>query len=162
MSEFDPAPARLSSALAVLAAGVSVAAVGAAGAPFGGLGLLLLTVGVVRGSRRAVTLGAALAVVGVLASGLASASAPRLLVATAAAVLAWDLGEQAINVGEHLGRAARTRRLELVHAADGGLVAVGGVAVGYGLFLVGSGRQPLPALVVLLAAGLLLAAALRD
>lgn len=162
MTGFSPAPARLSAGLAIAAAGVSVAAAGPAGAPLGALGVVLIAAGVLRGARAAVTVGALLAVGGVLAAGLASAPVPGLLVGTAAAVLAWDLGEQAINVGEHLGRVASTRRLELVHAANGTLVAVAGIAVGYGIFLVAAGRQPVPALVVLLAAGLALAAALRD
>ena len=162
MTAFEPAPARHSAALAIAAAGVATALSGPAGAPIGFTGLLLVAAGVVRGWRRAVTLGALLLLGGVVAAGLESASAPALLVGTAATVLAWDLGEQAVNVGEHLGRVATTRRLEAVHAATSGLVAVGGIAVGYGLFLAATGRQPVPALVVLLAAGLALAAALRD
>lgn len=162
MTGFRPAPARASGGLAVAAAGLSVAAAGAAGAPLGATGVVLVGAGVHRGHRGAVTLGALLVVGGVLAAGLASTPTPGLLLGTAAAVLAWDLGEQAINVGEHLGRTASTRRLELVHAATGTLVAVVGIAVGYGLFLVAAGRQPVPALVVLVAAALVLAAALRD
>ncbi len=163
MTEIDRSPARLSGGLAVGAGGLAVAAAPSpAAAPFGVAGVVLLLVGVLRGSRRAVTAGALLAFGGVVAAGLGDAPAASLLVGTAAAVLAWDLGEQAINVGEQLGRAASTRNGELVHAANSTLVAVAAVGLGYGLFLVASGGQPVTALVVLLGAALLLAAALRD
>lgn len=163
MTTVDYGPARLSAGLAIGAAGVAVAASGTpSAAPIGLVGVLLVGTGVVRGSRASVTLGALLAFGGVILGGLAGAPPESILVGIAAAVLAWDLGEQAINVGEQLGRAAPTRRSELAHAANSTLVAVAAIAVGYGLFLVAAGGQPVSALVVLLAAGLTLAAALRD
>lgn len=163
MSEIDRSPARLSGGLSLGAGGVAVAAGGTAlGGALGVGGLLLLAVGQLRGTRAAVTAGAWLALAGIVVAGTAGASPAVMLVGTAAAVLAWDFGEQAINLGEQLGRSARTRNAELVHAANSTLVAVAAVAVGYGLFLAGSGGQPVTALVVLLGAALLLAAALRD
>lgn len=162
MTAVDHAPARLSAGLAVGAVGVAIAATGVAAAPFGVAGLVLVGLGVVRGRRSAVTLGAWLALAGVVVAGLGEAPPEALLVGTAAAVLAWDLGEQAITVGDQLGRAASTRTLELVHAAYSTIVAVAGIAVGYGLFLLATGGQPVTALVVLLGAALALAAALRD
>lgn len=163
MTAVDHSPARLSAGLAVGAAGLAVAAAGTpTAAPFGLAGVVTLGVAVLVGSRSGVTLGALLAFGGVVAAGLAGAPPEAMLVGAAAAVVAWDLGEQAISVGEQLGRAAPTRTLELVHAANTTLVAVAGVAVGYGLFLAAAGGQPVSALVVLLAAALALAAALRD
>lgn len=163
MTEVAYGPARLSGGLAVGAGGVAVAAAGTpTAAPLGLAGVLLVGLGVLRGARAAVTWGALLAFAGVVLAGVGGAPPEALLVGTAAAVLAWDLGEQAVNVGEQLGRTASTRTGELVHAANSTLVAVAGVAVGYGLFLVAAGGQPVSALVVLLAAALALAAALRD
>lgn len=163
MTAIDRSPARLSGGLAVGAGGLAVAAAASpAAAPFGVAGVVMLLFGVLRGSRRAVTAGALLVFGGVVAAGLGDAPAASLLVGTAAAVIAWDLGEHAINVGEQLGRAASTRNGELVHAANSTLVAVASVGLGYGLFLIAAGGQPMTALVVLLGAALLLAAALRD
>lgn len=163
MSEIDTTPARLSSGLTLGAGGIVVAVTGTSfGGGLGVLGLFLLGLGVWRGSRPAVTTGAWSAIAGVVTAGATGAGPESILLGTAAAVLAWDLGEQAINVSEQLGRDARTRNGELVHAANSTLVATVGVALGYGLFLVASGGQPVTALVVLLAAALLIAAALRD
>lgn len=163
MTEVDHSPTRLSGGLSVGAGGVAVAAAGtSAGAAIGVLGLVLLAGGAFRGSRRAVTIGALAAFAGVTVAGTMGAGPEPMLIGTAAAVLAWDFGEQAINLGEQLGQRARTRNAELVHAANSTLVAVAGIAVGYGLFLVAAGGQPMTALVVLLAAGLLIAAALRE
>lgn len=163
MTEIDTSPAPLSAGLSLGAGGIVVASTGASiGGGLGMLGLVLLGLGVWRGSRTAVTAGAWAAIAGVVAAGMLGATPEPMLIGTAAAVLAWDLGEQAINVGEQLGRAARTRNAELVHAANSTLVAVVGVTVAYGLFLVASGGQPVTALVVLLAAALLIVAALRD
>lgn len=163
MTEVDHRPARLSAGLAVGAAGLTVAASGTlTAAPFAVAGVLLVGLGVLWGRRAGVTLGALLAFGGVVVAGVGGAPPEALLVGTAGAVLAWDLGEHAVNVGEQLGRGASTRTGELVHAANSTIVAVGGVAAGYGLFLVGAGGQPVSALVVLLAAALAIAAALRD
>lgn len=162
MSEVDHSPARLSSGLSVGAGGVAVAAAGTSlGGAIGSAGLVLLAVGAILGTRRAVTIGALTAFGGVVASGALGAGPEPTLIGTAAAVLAWDFGEQAINLGEQLGREARTRNAELVHAANSTLVGVVGVTIGYGLFLAAAGGQPVTALVVLLAAALLIAAALR-
>lgn len=114
------------------------------------------------GSRGLLKLGTALVAVGVLAAGLfATVPLATLLACGAATVVAWDLGEGAVNVGEQLGRGAETRRLEAVHGA--GSVLVGGVAVVAGTVVadVGSSGLPLPALALLLASVLLLAGALH-
>lgn len=162
-TDIDRAPARLSGGLAVVAAGLAVgASMSGAAVPFGLAGVLLVGIGVLRGVRSAVTIGAWLAFAGVVVAGTAGAGPEALLVGTAAAVLSWDIGEHAVNVGEQLGRAADTRRGELVHAASSTTVAVGGIGIGYGMFLVAAGGQPVTALVLLLGAALLLAAALRD
>ncbi|QLG60377.1 DUF7519 family protein [Halorarum salinum] len=114
------------------------------------------------GSRGLLKLGAAGVTLSVLAAGLfGSVPLRTLLVCGAATFLAWDLGENAVNVGEQLGRRATTRRLEAAHGA--GSLLVGGVAVGAGTVVsdVGSSGLPLPALALLLASVLLLAGALH-
>ncbi|WP_227355251.1 DUF7519 family protein [Haladaptatus salinisoli] len=164
MSEIDRSPARASQLLAVIAGSVALGAsafVGGSGALAGLLGLALVALGVVRGSRRGVTVGSFALLCGVLAGGLVSAPAELLIPGAMATVLAWDFGEQAINVGEQLGREADTQRLELTHAAASTVVAVSAGGVGYGMYLLGSGGQPMTALVSLLIAALALTSALR-
>lgn len=99
------------------------------------LGTAVLASGVVPvrgvGSRRLVKIGTAMVFFSVLVAGaLGDASGSTLLASGAATIVAWDAGEQAINVGRHLGRIAETWRVELVHL--GATVLVGVVAVELG------------------------------
>lgn len=63
------------------------------------------------------------------AVGAAPAGAPPSVTfaGVAAALVAWDLGETAVDLGSHLGTRAATRRAEVVHAT--GSLAVGAVGV---------------------------------
>ena len=162
----DHAPARASAVLSIGALGTAVATVGLLGVPVGTLvavaGVPFLLYGVLRGSRRGVSLGAFAVFGGVVLAGIVGAPPGPLLVGTAATVIAWDLGEQAINVGEQLGREARTVRGELVHAASGTVVGGLAIAAGYGVFALATGGQPLAALVLLLVAAIALVEAVRD
>ncbi|UPV76842.1 hypothetical protein M0R89_20455 (plasmid) [Halorussus limi] len=131
------------------------------------VGVLTLGAGVVpargRGSRRLVKLGAGLVLVTVLVTGVFQAVPPGTLVAGAvAAVVGWDLGEHAINVGEQLGRAASTWRTEGVHAASAGLVGVAAMLTGRVVDGVGSTGLSLPALALLVLAVVLLSVALHE
>ncbi|WP_254663075.1 hypothetical protein [Haladaptatus sp. W1] len=108
-------------------------------------------------------MGTALVFIGVLASGIFNAvTLGTLLLAGAATVVAWDAGEHAINVGEHLGRGQDTHEIELVHVAGTGVVAL--VAVEAATFSggVGPSSLSLASLVLLLVAIVLLAVALHD
>ena len=161
----DRSPARTSQLLAVVAGSVAIGTAALASTN-GGLaavaGVLLVGGGVVRGSRRLVTVGSFVALVGVLFGGLNAAPPELLLPGTIATVLMWDFDEQAINVGEQLGREADTERLELTHAAASTIVAVAAGGVGYGIYLAGAGNQPMTALVFLLVAAVALTSALRN
>lgn len=90
---------------------------------------MVLRLGVV--SERAA--GPALAATGLLvATGFATAvgASPALVVGgVAAALLVRDVGTYGTTLGAELGRAAPTRRTELVHAVGAGLVAVVGVGL---------------------------------
>jgi hypothetical protein len=163
--EIDRSPARLSSALAISAAGLAAgtsALSGTVGLAGGAGGFALLSVGVLLGSRRGVTLGATVLLVAAFGGGLLSDAPYLLLPGVIATVLAWDLGEQAINVGEQLGREAGTTHLEATHAAGSTVVGVGAGGLGYGIYLVSSGGQPVTALVFLLLAVVVLTSALRN
>lgn len=133
----------------------------------GVVGLAVLTAGlaaVLPGrERHFVTAGTGAVLLGVFASGVVSgAPAPRLLAATVATVVAWDLGEQAVNMGEHVGREARTWPVELVHGAAS--VLVGATAVAAALLVYGADVTglPLAGLSALLGAALVLATTLYN
>lgn len=162
--DIDRSPALLSTLLSATAAAVSAgtsALASSLGLAAGAAGFLVVVLGLIRGSRRAVTLGAAALLVAALAGGLSTAIPLLLLLGVIAAVLAWDFGEQAINVGEQLGRETDTIRLEVTHAAASTVVGVGAGGLGYAIYLGASGGQPVTALVFLLLAAVVLTSALR-
>lgn len=119
------------------------------------VGASLLALGLLYGRRPAVDVAALLLFVGVLAGGFAGDSVEATLVGTVACVIAWDLGQCAIDLGEQLGREADTTRLEVVHVASSVLIGVVTVGAGYALYVVAVGGQPAAALVLLLLAAAL-------
>ncbi|WP_435335150.1 DUF7519 family protein [Haloarchaeobius sp. TZWWS8] len=167
-TEVDRRPARLSAlvtlgagALAALAAALT-ASVGALGAA---VGMAALAVGVVLGSQRLVHLGAAGLFGGLVfagATGGGPAAELLLLVGTTASVLAWDVGQNAISIGQQLGREAETTRAELAHVAGSTVVGALTAGVAYGVYVVSTGGKPLPALALLLVAVVILTTALRQ
>jgi hypothetical protein len=163
--EIDRSPTRLGASLALLAGLFGVLGTGlgvlAAAAP-GLAGLLVLGAGLYRGSRRLVSAGAVVLLLGVLLAGIGGGPPAGLVVGTLGALLAWDYGENAITLGEQLGREADTRRAELVHAAAALGVGAVGSGVVYGVYLAASGGRPVTALVFLLIGVVLLAGALSD
>jgi hypothetical protein len=150
--------------MAVCLAAIALAASGFyswLGLAVGTGGLVVLGVGVARGSTGGVTLGAFAVFVGTIFAGIRGAPVLPILVSAATVVLAWDVGRNAISIGTQLGRSAETTRLEVVHVAASSGVAVITVGVGYGLYTVGTGDQPVAAVVFLLLAAVLLVAALE-
>lgn len=108
-----------------------------------------------------VSTGAGLILMTVVVSGLVEdAPVTLMLAATAATYVAWDCGEQAINLGEQVGRQARTWRPELVHAGAGVVIGGMGVVLAIAFSTVGVSGLPLLGLTTLLAAAVVLAAAL--
>ena len=163
MTGIDRSPTRTGSTLAVLAALVALAAAGATSwiaLAVGTVGVALFIVGVALARHAAVSTGAAALFVGVLAAGVQGAPVTALLVGAVATVVAWDSAGTAIDLGAQLCRSATTVRLELVHA--GGTALVGGLAaaIGWSIYQLGLGTQPLTAPVFLLVAALCLAGAL--
>ncbi|WP_254537042.1 DUF7519 family protein [Halomarina litorea] len=127
----------------------------------GGLGTVLLVGGTAVGSDRVATAGLLGLLVGVVLAGLAGVTPGFVLVATAAALVAWDAAVQAIDLGRMLGREASTRRAHTVHVAATAGVAALVSAFGYAAFRVVEGGRPVTALVLLLLGGVVLAATLR-
>ena len=163
MTRVNRAPARLSTWAAT---GLALLAFGTSGfyswfaLPVAVLGLLVLVLGVSRGTPSSVSTGAFGLFLGSVVAGVDGAPTISVLVGVTCVVLAWDAGRNAISVGNHLGSEASTRRVEVVHLA--GSFAVGAVTIGlgYGLFLAGPGAQSISALVLLVIAAVLLVAAL--
>ena len=160
----DRSPTRLGVALAV-GAGL----LGSAAAVFGGglpalvalFGTAVVGVGGYVGDRRALGLGASGVVAAALATGFVSGTPLPALVAGAAGLLAWDVGENAISVGERLGSTAPTRDLELVHAAASACLLVVAATVVALVARVGLGGRPVVAVFALLVGALAIAWTLR-
>lgn len=75
-----------------------------------------------------------------VAVGAAPLGAPAVVtfVGVAAALVTWDLGETAVDIGSHLGVETETRRAEVVHATGSVGVGVAGVALAtLGVYLIG-------------------------
>ncbi|MFC4407466.1 DUF7519 family protein [Haloarchaeobius iranensis] len=168
MTEIDRRPVRLSAIVSLGAAAVAALAAiltASVGGVVAGLGIVALAPGLVVGSRRLVHAGGVVLAAGMVVAGATGAGAAAelfLLVGTAATVVAWDVGQNAVGLGQQLGQEAETTRAELAHI--GATLVVGGVTVGvaYGLYQVAGTGQPLPALVMLLVAALVLTTALRQ
>jgi hypothetical protein len=112
-------------------------------------------------SRYLVGAGAALVVIAAFTSGVVYGAGRRsLLAATAFAILAWDVGEQAISLGEQVGRRAETAAVTLVHVGAAAVVGVAAVAVAGGIYSINVTGASLLALVLLIGAAIVLSAAL--
>jgi len=128
-------------------------------------GLLLLGLGVrpvrQRFARRFVSAGLAALLVGVALAGIFERAGPiQLLVATAGAVVAWDLAEHGISLGEQLRTDAETRAVELVHGAATAAYGAVLVAVALVLYEHGATGLSLGTLLLLLVAAVTLLALL--
>lgn len=77
------------------------------------------------------------------------------LMALGAALLAWDLAEQGVSLGEQVGRRGATPAVTRPHGLGSVSAGVVGVAVAAGASTVGGLSLPLPALVALVCAAVL-------
>ncbi|WP_254768732.1 DUF7519 family protein [Salinilacihabitans rarus] len=159
MSEIVRRPTTVAAGVAGVAALVAVAAAGlgsTAGLALGAIGAAGVAAGLARGARPGVDVGCLVLFLGVVAGGLGIGSVELTLIGTVATVVAWDLAQGAIDLGDQLGRGARTARLEAVHAVSSLLVGLTAAAAGYAVYLVGAGGRPVSAAVLLLIAAILL------
>lgn len=162
-TELTRAPTAVSGAAAGAAALVALgtsAIVSPNALVFGASGVALLAVGLLRGARTAVDVGALLLFFGVVAAGIEGGSVELTVVATVATVVAWDLGHGAIDLGEQLGRETSTARLEAVHLASSLIVGLLSATVGYAVYSFAAGGQPVAGLVLLLLAACFVTAGL--
>lgn len=126
------------------------------------VGAGLVAIGVFAGSRAAIDIGALALFAGVVFAAAWSTSPILPLVGAVATVVAWDAAENGLNLGQQLGREADTGRAEVVHAAITAGVGLAAAIGAYAVYRLSAGNQPLPALVLLLFAAVVLTAALRD
>ncbi|KAB1197143.1 MULTISPECIES: hypothetical protein [Haloferax] len=164
VSEITRRPTRSGAAIALSAAGLATLALAftTATAAVGGLvGTLVIAAGLTRGSRRTLDAAGGVFFLALLFAGLGGVGTEALLLAAVASILAWDVAENALSVGEHLGRETDTTRLEIVHAATTLVVLTVGAGVVYAIWAVASGGQPIAAVVLLLVGAIALVAAVR-
>lgn len=164
MKEITRRPSRFGIALAVTLALVSLVATATAstiGAAAALVGVLALTAGLMAASQRVVSIGGALQIVGVLYAGYVGGAPEPLLAGALTAVLAWDAGSYAIAIGAQLGRETSTARAETVHSAASLAVGSLAVVVGYAVFAAAAGSQPLAALLLLAGGAVALVTGLR-
>lgn len=90
------------------------------------------------GSRRLSML-ASFAVFGAGLVAADFATAPQVLAGAGAAVLVWDLSENATSMGQQMGRQAGTRRAELTHLIGSSLIGVASASGGYAAYSMGRG-----------------------
>lgn len=120
------------------------------------LGAVAVCLGLVRGVEAVADLGSLGLFAGVIVGALAGSSVEVTLVGAVAAIVAWDLGRSAIDLGAQLGRDADTTRLEAVHAVSSALVGLVTVTVGYALYVFAAAGQPVWGIASLLVAATLL------
>lgn len=120
--------------------------------PFGIVGVLLVGMGIGKTySRRWVSVGVAMILVGALISGAYGfVPAELILVGVGATLIAWDVGQHGLSVGEHLGRQTQTVRLETVHAASTTLFVGCASIFTYAVYLAGGTGQPASAVALAL------------
>jgi hypothetical protein len=121
--------------------------------PFGIAGVALVAGALfITRSRRWLSVGSVLVLVGAIVTGAYGAVSPELmLVGIGATILAWDVGQHGIVIGEQLGRRTRTTRNLLVHATSSAVVIglVSGVAY-LGYLVARDGRHASAVVLVLL------------
>lgn len=145
--------AAITAAVAAGAFGVTPLAVGVAGT-------FVLVIGVARSVGRAVTAGAVLLATAGLVAGVGGAPELAVLGTLAAAVVAWDAGWTAVDLGAQLGEEARIGRALGLHTGLTATVGLLTVLTGVALFNVATGGQPMAALLFLLVAAVLVTVAL--
>ncbi|MFB6197890.1 MAG: hypothetical protein ABEI52_06435 [Halobacteriaceae archaeon] len=163
--EIDRAPPTWSRVISLLAGTVAfgITVVGyAGGLGIAAVGMTLLGMGLLTANRRSLGAGAVILFLGVVLAATRMTSPVLPLLGTVAAVVAWDAGDNGITIGRQLGASSPTARAEAVHV--GATAAIGLVASGvtYAIYQLASENQPLPALVLLLFAVIVLTSTLRD
>lgn len=163
--EIDHSPTVASSGAAV-AAGTIAALASAPFAllalPLGFGGIAILAAGLfVSESRTMVSIGTVGLFLSVIVAGGFGTPVEFLLIGMAGTLVAWDLGQHAIDLGEQIGRQSKTTRNEAIHASISVLVAVLAASIGYAVYYSAGGGRPVAALTAVLVGVVLLLWAIR-
>ena len=160
------APAHLSLTVGAVLGVIGLGVIALSGVPLAlplGIGSAgVVGLGIYRRSRTLVTVGGLGMLSGIALMGILGAEPISVLSATIAVALMWDAIQNAFTVGRRLGRAAETRRVEVVHIAATGVVTALVAGCGYIVALVPSGTNSPVALMILLVAVVVIMIALRD
>lgn len=151
----DHRPATLSAIVAAIAAGTAVVMIAMQSILFAvliGIAVLaLFGVALLGGYRTPIEAGTLLLLFGFVVTGtFMSAPAGVLLVGFVATIVAWDVGENAISLGEQLVRNTATLRTEVGHIAATITVGALGGGLVYGVYRAAAGGRPLSALAFML------------
>lgn len=163
MTVVDRRPARISRWLAGFAGVLALVMSGFyswSALLVGALGAVILCAGLLRGVVGAVTTGAFGLFIAAILAGVQRAPVLPVLTSITLAVVAWDIGGNAISIGEQLGRDAETTRIEIVHSVASLTVGVVTAGIGYAIYWFGTGGQPVAAVVFLVLGAVLLIATL--
>ncbi|SDK62179.1 DUF7519 family protein [Natronorubrum texcoconense] len=160
-------PAKLSSWITVCLAGIgwsTTVPYSFSGASIATVAWLLVGLALVVSDRQILSIATAGLVLGGFVAAGDGARLIAVLVGVTAAVLAWDIGNNAISIGRQLGPDASTARIEYVHATASLVAGLCIIAITYLSSLLFTGPQPLIVVVyLLLAAGLItVVLSLRD
>ncbi|MFP9059967.1 hypothetical protein ACLI4R_05480 [Natrialbaceae archaeon A-chndr2] len=165
MMELTRKPTRRNTAASITAALGTLVVIGS-GSPAGGLfglvGLGLLALGLHRGVRLGVDLGGGILFISVVLGGLQGLSPEASVIGAVGTLLAWDLANSAVELGEQLGRETVTGRLEAAHIVTSLAVGLLSATVGYGVFVFSGAGYSLGVVVLLILAVVFLIAGLRS
>lgn len=132
--------------------------------PFGIAGVVITAGSLYRANSRGwLSVGVGSILVGSLITGAYGAvPAPQLLIGVSAAVVAWDVGQHGLSLGDQLGTNASTSRLELVHATTT-MLTIGVIdLVAVGIFMVAGAGRPASAIALLMIGVVLIAWVFRS
>lgn len=155
MTDLRREPTRLASVAAfVCGLGALGTLIPGSGVPvaLGAAGLAIFAWGIRRDRLFGLDLGPFVLFGGVLQAGVRTGSVELALAGTAFAVLTWDFGHTARDLGHQLGRDAETTRLEVVRILASVGTAIVTATLGYTIYLAGVGGGSNAALALLLLA----------
>lgn len=164
----DTSPSRAASLVALFASLVVVAAIvpqeadGDFALVVVGGGILLFGLGLLVGHRGVLTLGIVVQLTGLIGAGVLGLPPAQVLLGLAALLLAWDLGQYAVVLGQQVGAGTDSMRTELIHAGVLALAIAATAVVANGIFATASGGKPLSALAALAVAVVLFLLVLRE
>lgn len=126
------------------------------------IGVVLLAVSLVRKSPSIFSLGMGALFGSILLAGLVGMAPMFLITASVLAVVAWNVGRNGFSIATEIGHGVSTLRIEIIHAISSIVVLAVGSSVGYAVYLVMTGGQPVLALLALLIGIIALLTALQS